>query len=212
MRVDRLCRAADFVARQYARAISVRQRPPGARQAVGRRGARRLCRLSAARPPSAAGAVRHARSARSRRQRASGQDRSALPRWRAGARADRARAERCAGARRPARGLDRRRRHHRGLPSGDDAAARRLRLAQFAGAAGAVVADRRGNAALGFGGSRRRRPSTSARRRPMRGSKVSSRRPTGRAAARRGARANSRDLYRVADPRRPDHRRPARRA
>ena len=42
----------------------------------------RLCRLSAARPPSAAGAVRHARRARGRRQRASGQDRSALPRRR----------------------------------------------------------------------------------------------------------------------------------
>ena len=41
-------------------AISVRQRPSGARQAAARRGARRLCGLSAARPPSGGGAVRHA--------------------------------------------------------------------------------------------------------------------------------------------------------
>ena len=94
-------------------AIPVRQRPPGARQAAGRRGARRLCRLPAARPPSAARAVRHGRRARGRRQRASGEDRSALPRWRAGARADRARAERGAGARGSARGHDRRQRDHR---------------------------------------------------------------------------------------------------
>ena len=47
----RLCRIADAVARQHARPISVRQRPAGARQAAGRRGARRLRRLSAARPP-----------------------------------------------------------------------------------------------------------------------------------------------------------------
>ena len=46
--------AADADARQCARAISVRQRPAGARQAPDRRGARRLCRLSAARPPSGA--------------------------------------------------------------------------------------------------------------------------------------------------------------
>ena len=46
-----LCRPADAVARQFARAISVRQRPPGARQIAVRRGARRLRRLFAARPP-----------------------------------------------------------------------------------------------------------------------------------------------------------------
>ncbi len=47
-------------------AVSGRQRPPGARQAADRRGARRLRRLSAARPPSAAGAHRRAaRRARS---------------------------------------------------------------------------------------------------------------------------------------------------
>ncbi len=56
----RLRRAADAVARQHARAISVRQRPAGARQAAGRRGARRLRRLPAARPASVARAVRHA--------------------------------------------------------------------------------------------------------------------------------------------------------
>ena len=50
----RFCGAADADARQCARPISVRQRPAGARQASDRRGARGLCRLSAARPPSAA--------------------------------------------------------------------------------------------------------------------------------------------------------------
>ena len=62
----RLCRAADAQPRQLARAISVRQRPPGARQAADRRHPRRLCRLPAARPPSGRGAVRDAcRRARS---------------------------------------------------------------------------------------------------------------------------------------------------
>ena len=78
----RLCRAADLHARQFACAISVRQRPAGARQAAGRRGARRLRGLSAARPLSGGCLVRHARSARGRRQRASGQGRSALSRCR----------------------------------------------------------------------------------------------------------------------------------
>src|SRR5262244_431394 len=72
--------ASGRLARLSARPISLRQRPPGARQAPDRRGARRLCRLSAARPPSDRGAVRHPRSARGRRQRASGQGRGALPR------------------------------------------------------------------------------------------------------------------------------------
>ena len=57
----RLCRGALADPRQCARAISVRQRPPGARQADPRRGARGLFRLSAARPPSGGGAVRDAR-------------------------------------------------------------------------------------------------------------------------------------------------------
>ena len=56
----RLCRRAVADPRQRARAISVRQRPPGARQADPRRGARGLFRLSAARPPSGGGAVRDA--------------------------------------------------------------------------------------------------------------------------------------------------------
>ncbi len=76
----RLRGAADPHPRQCARAVSLRQRPAGARQAPDRRGARRLCRLPAARPPSDRRAVRHARSARGRRQRASGQGRGALPR------------------------------------------------------------------------------------------------------------------------------------
>src|SRR5471032_2954133 len=49
---------ANAIARQHARAISVQQRPACARQAFGRRGARRLRRLSAARPPPAVGAFR----------------------------------------------------------------------------------------------------------------------------------------------------------
>ena len=89
----RLCRGALADPRQCARAISVRQRPPGARQADPRRGARGLFRLPAARPPSGGGAVRHARSAGSRRQCASGQDRGAVPQCRPRPRADRACAE-----------------------------------------------------------------------------------------------------------------------
>ena len=57
----RLRGAADADPRQRARPISVRQRPAGARQAAGRRGARGLRRLSAARPPSAGRSVRRAR-------------------------------------------------------------------------------------------------------------------------------------------------------
>ena len=60
----RFCRRALADARQCARAISVRQRPPGARQAHSRRGARGLFRLSAARPPSCRGAVRDAAACR----------------------------------------------------------------------------------------------------------------------------------------------------
>ena len=88
-----LCRGTLADPRQRARAISVRQWPSGARQADPGRGARRLFRLSAARPPSRGGVVRHARPAGGRRQRASGQDRGAIPQCRAGSRADRARAE-----------------------------------------------------------------------------------------------------------------------
>ena len=145
-----------------------------------------------------AGAVRHARRARSRRQRASGQDRSALPRRRSGARADRARAQGGAGARRPARRLDRRRRHHRGVPPGCGAAAR------GATTGGAL---RRGRRALRLRAARarlcakpRRRLSTSASRRRMRA--VASFEPAAdqiERAARRRARAGARDLYRGAD-------------
>ena len=60
---------------------------------------------------------------------------------------------------------------------------------------------------------RRRRRSTWALRPPMRASMLHrTRRRSDRPAARRGARAGARDLYRGADPRRPRHRRPARRA
>ena len=57
--------AADADARECARAVSLRQRPAGARQAARRRGARRLRRLPAARPPSDRSAVRR-RSIRAR--------------------------------------------------------------------------------------------------------------------------------------------------
>ncbi|MEY9298488.1 hypothetical protein ABIF24_003119 [Bradyrhizobium elkanii] len=78
-----LCRRAVANPRQCARAISVRQRPPGARQADPRRGARGLFGLPAARPPSCRGAVRDLRPARGRCQCASGQDRGAFPQFRA---------------------------------------------------------------------------------------------------------------------------------
>jgi DNA mismatch repair protein MutL len=62
----------------------------GPRQAFDRRGARRLRRLSAARPSSHCGAVCDARFPRSRCQCAPGQGRGALSQCRPGARADRA--------------------------------------------------------------------------------------------------------------------------
>ena len=77
--------AAHLHARQCARPISVRQRSSGARQIADRRGACGLCGLSAARPASGGGVVSHRRSARGRRECASGQDRGALPRRRHGA-------------------------------------------------------------------------------------------------------------------------------
>ena len=81
-----------------ADAVPVRQWPAGARQAADRRGARRLCRFPGARPPSGAGAVPGLRSRLCGCECPSRQDGSALPRCRAGARADRGRAETCAGA------------------------------------------------------------------------------------------------------------------
>ena len=113
--VEGFAATADAHARQCPRPISVRQRPAGARQASARRCARRLRRLPAARPASAAGAVRLGSAARARRQRASGQGRGALPQCRAGACADRARAQGSACARRHARGDDRRKRGDRGV-------------------------------------------------------------------------------------------------
>ena len=130
----RLCRAADADAGQRARPISLRQRPAGARQASHRRGARRLRRLSAARPASGAGVVRRARCARGRRQRASGQGRGALSQCRPGACADRVGAQGRARPRGNARGDDRRFGDHRGV-SPCRGADPQLGLAPFAGAA-----------------------------------------------------------------------------
>ena len=61
-RCRRVRRGAVTDPSECARAISVRQRPAGARQADPRRGARGLFRLSAARPPSGGSTVRDARS------------------------------------------------------------------------------------------------------------------------------------------------------
>ena len=170
---------------QCAVAISVRQRPPGARPAAARRGARRLRRLSAARPPSGGRAVRHRRAARGRRQRASGQDRGALPRlqgWcapRSCARCRmRSRAMRSAS---PPPAAPRRSR--RSVPNVTPA---RLGLARLAGAAASSPFTTQGATALGgfrrgrAGGVRcRRAVGRHARRR--RGNPISS---TGRSAPR----------------------------
>ena len=197
---------------QRARAISLRQRPPGARQADPRRGARGLCRLSAARPASGAGAVRHARSARGRRQRASGQDRGALPQCRPRARADRARAEGRPGARGPAH--RRQQRRERAIARSARPSRRAPAKLGLAGSPSAPVApmpsfDGAAGARLRRARAGRVRCRRAERRRAVRdAARGRSRRPS----ARRGAHAAPRDLYRLADPRRPDHRRPACRA
>src|SRR6185437_9068266 len=95
----RPCRLADAQPRDVARPVSVRQRPAGARQAAGRCGARCLPGFPGARPPSDGGALRRLPGGRGRRQRASGQSGSALPRRGAGARPHRRRAAPCAGRR-----------------------------------------------------------------------------------------------------------------
>ena len=127
--------------------------------------------------------------------------------------ADRARAEGGAGARGPARGHDRRQRHHRGVSPGW----RRRGAAATTGGArrrGPIrgFVPSRGGAALGFAEAAQAafdvgEPSADARGRKLRAGG----RPD-RAAARRRARAGARDLYRGADPRRAGHRRSARRA
>ena len=122
-----LRRAADLHEGQRALAVSLRQRPPGARQTDARRGARRLRRLPAARPPSGGGAVRHRRAARGRRERASGQDRGALPRLRTGALVHRAR---------PAGGARARQRSARRAPAAPRLSRRSVRTPRRAAAAG----------------------------------------------------------------------------
>ena len=206
-----LCRGTLADARQCARAVSVRQRPAGARQADHRRGARGLFRLSAARPPSCGGAVRDAGYAGSRRQCASGQDRGALPQCRPGPRADRARAEGRSCPRGQAHRRQQRRRGAGLVPSVIRAASGQLGLAAFAGLSGGTDAGLRG-----LGGDRVRRTRTGRvrRRHADRGRAVSASaiRRSARPPAGCGADPDSRDLYRVADPRRPCRGGPARRA
>ena len=93
-------RAADLQPRRRRPPISVRQRPPGEGPAARRRGARRLCR-DAARATATGGRLVPRRPGRAgRRERPPGQDRGALPRAGAGARADRRRAARARSTRR----------------------------------------------------------------------------------------------------------------
>ena len=119
------------------------------------------------------------------------------------------------GARRPARRHDRRQRHHRGVPAGRAAPARRVRLAALAVAA-AAAARRIGRVGAPTPSRAlprpRRRCSMSARPaadRARRDRRAGAR--SARPAARRRPRPGARHLHRGADPRRPRHRRPARR-
>ena len=179
----------------------------------------RLCRLSAARPPSGGGAVRHDRAARGRRQRASGQDRGAVSRCRAGARDDRrARCRRRSRATARARPRPAAAATLRGVPPGDYAAAGGWDWRALAGTAG--------SASDGAPRSRmrlparprvlpkpRRRHSRSARRPRMPAcTRSTSRARCHRPAARRRAGADPRDLHRGPDARRHGDRRPACRA
>ena len=90
--LDRASPACRPQPRQRARPISLRQWPPGARQAAGRRGARRLRGFPRPRPPSGRGACSSTSTRGGRRQCPSGQGRGALPRRGPGARPDRRRA------------------------------------------------------------------------------------------------------------------------
>ena len=152
------------------------------------------------------------RSAGGRRQCASGQDRGALPQCRPGPRADRACAEGRACPRRQAHRGQQRRRGARRVPPVVRAAPGQLGLAALAGLSGRADA----------GASRaRRRPAfaepgqaafdVGAPTADVRFQRSAIGRPA-RPPARRGAHADPRDLYRVADPRRAHRRGPARRA
>ncbi len=145
-------------------------------------------------------------AARGRRQRAPGENGSALPRRRAGARPDRARAERGAGARRAARGHDRRRRHHRHVP----ARRRRRRAAVTTGGSSPARPATFGATALGFAEAAQAAFDVGAPSAAL--AEAHARRRAARSSARRRAGADPRELHRGADARRPRHRRPARRA
>ena len=181
-------------------AVPVRQRPAGARPAAAsaRCAAAYADFLARDRHPVAA-LFSRSDAARGRRQRASGQDRGALPRCRAGARADRRRAAPCAGARRGiAPRIDRRRRDARGVPRRTVRAARRRGTGALAGAAadalggaGAAPASPR-RAQAGVRRSARRRPTHASRRRRPRSAST---RPLG------AARAQLHETYIVAQTR-----------
>jgi DNA mismatch repair protein MutL len=111
LRLTGLCRAADLFARRGGGAVPLRQRPAGARQAADGGAARGLCRPSGRdRHPAAALFHLTARPSGGR-ERAPREGRGAVPRSRAGARADRLGAAPRAGRGRAPRLDDRRRRH-----------------------------------------------------------------------------------------------------
>ena len=151
-------------------------------------------------------------SAGGRRQCASGQDRGAVPQCRPGSRADRACAEGRPRPRRQAHRGQQRRRGDRLVPPVLCAAPRGnwdwRRSPAYPVGPMSGLRKRRGDG-LCRTRTGRVRCRHAHRRRAFRGSAVGR---SARSSARRGAHADSRDLYRVADPRRPGRGGPARRA
>ena len=180
------------------RPVPRRQRPAGARQAAGRRGARRLPGCPGARPPSRWWRCSSTGRPRDRRQCPPGQGRGAVPRRRPGARADRRRVAQRAGGGRPSRQHDGGRRGARRV-----SAAHGLDAAADGGGRPFVVPRGLAEPAMQF----------LAPSRPVGAPEAAERsNGDGRTSARRGARAAARHLHPGRDRRGHRDGRPARRA
>ena len=207
-RARRLRGAADMAPRERQPPVYLRQRARGARQAVLRRAARRLCR-SSARPDAMA---RRCCSSPAIRARSTSTCIPRRPKCASAIPASRAASSSARSARRSSRpAIARAFRAPRRRPDVHAAPAGRLGLARLAGGArrdrAAYATRDEGAEAQGFFET----GAPAVRCGPCRPRRIC--RPgRGRRAARRGPRAIARDLHRRADARRRRHRRPACRA